>query len=153
MMAKQVTNSNQLSRLVLKGYKSIAECDLPLGSINVLIAELYFGNNGYRFQLKPTQDNRMMFAHEALWWNMRGEWQPASGHFETRFKDGKGKGYIWDYTVPAMRSWRVYHFHDTSTSALGKQVHGVGDYQYLREDARNLAAFLQHLKDQHHSHY
>ena len=37
MMAKQVTNPNQLSQLVLKGYKSIAECDLPLGSINVLI--------------------------------------------------------------------------------------------------------------------
>ena len=203
MMAKQVTNSNQLSRLVLKGYKSIAECDLPLGSINVLIgangagksnfigffkligrildeqlqvfvgdaggpdamlhfgrkttevlsAQLYFGNNGYRFQLKPTQDNRMMFAHEALWWNVHGEWHPEGGHFETRFKERQHHGPIWSHTVPAMRSWRVYHFHDTSTSAMVKQVHGVGDYQYLREDARNLAAFLQHLKDQHNSHY
>ena len=203
MMAKQVTNSNQLSRLVLKGYKSIAECDLPLGSINVLIgangagksnfigffkligrildeqlqvfvgdaggpdamlhfgrkttevlsAQLYFGNNGYRFQLKPTQDNRMMFAHEALWWNVHGEWHPEGGHLETRFKERQHHGPIWSHTVPAMRSWRVYHFHDTSTSAMVKQVHGVGDYQYLREDARNLAAFLQHLKDQHHSHY
>ena len=203
MMAKQVTNSNQLSRLVLKGYKSIAECDLPLGSINVLIgangagksnfigffkligrildeqlqvfvgdaggpdamlhfgrkttevlsAQLYFGNNGYRFQLKPTQDNRMMFAHEALWWNVHGEWHPEGGHLETRFKERQHHGPIWSHTVPAMRSWRVYHFHDTSTSAMVKQVHGVGDYQYLREDALNLAAFLQHLKDQHNSHY
>lgn len=202
-MVKNVTDSNQLSRLVLKGYKSIAECDLPLGAVNVLIgangagksnfigffkligrildeqlqvyvgdvggpdavlhygrkrtefldAELYFGNNGYRFQLKATQDNRVMFAHEALWWNMRGEWHPASGHFETRFKERKEHGSIWTHTVPSMRSWRVYHFHDTSTSALVKQVHGVSDNEYLREDARNLAAFLNRLKGHHNAHY
>lgn len=202
-MVKTVTDSNQLSKLILKGYKSIAECEVRLGSINVLIgangagksnfigffkligrildeglqvyvgdvggpdavlhygrkktevldAELYFGNNGYRFKLKATQDNRMMFAHEALWWNMKGEWRTASGHFETRFKEGKGHGMIWSHTVPAMRSWRVYHFHDTSTSALVKQVHGVGDNEYLREDARNLAAFLNRLKVHHNTHY
>jgi predicted ATPase len=203
MMVKSVTNSNQLSQIVLKGYKSIGECDLALGAVNVLIgangagksnfigffkligrildeqlqvyvgdvggpdavlhygrkntelleAELYFGNNGYRFKLKATQDNRMMFAHEALWWNMKGEWHAASGHFETRFKEGKGHGLIWEHTVPAMRSWRVYHFHDTSTSALVKQVHGVGDNEYLREDARNLAAFLNRLNAHYDAHY
>ena len=202
-MVKTVTASNQLSKLVLKGYKSIAECAIPLGAMNVLIgangagksnfigffkligrildaqlqvyvgdaggpdailhfgrkttesldAELYFGNNGYRFKLKPTQDNRMMFAHEALWWNMKGESYPFSGHFETRFKDGTHYNLIWDHTVPAMRSWRVYHFHDTSTSATVKQVHGVNDNEYLREDARNLAAFLSRLKAQHTAHY
>ncbi|MBK7000023.1 MAG: AAA family ATPase [Rhodoferax sp.] len=202
-MVKNVTDSNQLSRLVLKGYKSIAECDLALGAVNVLIgangagksnfigffkligrildeqlqvyvgdvggpdavlhygrkqteslhAEMYFGNNGYRFKLKATQDNRMMFANEALWWNVKGEWHPVSGHFETRFKERNGHGLIWTHTVPAMRSWRVYHFHDTSTSALVKQVHGVGDNEYLREDARNLAAFLNRLKEHHNAHY
>lgn len=202
-MVKSVSNSNQLSRMVLKGYKSIASCDLALGSVNVLIgangagksnfigffkligrildkqlqvyvgdvggpdsvlhygrkktesldAELYFGNNGYRFKLKPTQDNRMMFAHEALWWNMHGEWHPASGHFETQFQEPAAHGLIWVHTVPAMRSWRVYHFHDTSTSATVKQVHGINDNEYLREDARNLAAFLYRLKTEHPAHY
>lgn len=202
-MVKNVTDSNQLSKLVLKGYKSIASCDLSLGSINVLIgangagksnfigffkligrildkqlqvyvgeaggpdavlhygrkktesldAELYFGNNSYRFKLKPTQDNRMMFAHEALWWNVKGELHPISGHFETGFQERGMHGLIWEHTVPAMRSWRVYHFHDTSTSAMVKQVHGVGDNEYLREDARNLAAFLYRLKEQHTAQY
>src|SRR5882757_5085948 len=133
-MIKEVDDSNQLSRLVLHGYKSIAECDIKLGKLNVLIgangagksnfigffrlinrildaqlqvavgnaggpdallhfgrkkteelrAELYFGNNGYKFTLKPTQDNRMMFAREALWWERRDDdWHPSSGHFET----------------------------------------------------------------------
>jgi len=200
---KQVNDSNQITQLVLRGYKSIAECEIELGRINVLIgangagksnfigffrlinrildqrlqltvgemggpdallyfgrkkteelkAELYFGNNGYRFTLSPTQDNRMVFAYEALWWNMRGDWHPSSGHFETHFKVGSKHGAIWEYTVPAMRSWRLYHFHDTSRSAMVKQVHGINDNEFLRDDARNLAAFLYRLKTKHERHY
>ena len=202
-MTKNVVDSGQISRLVLHGYKSIAECDLELGLLNVLIgangagksnfigffrlisrildqqlqtavgqaggpdallhfgrkkteelrADMYFGNNGYRFTLRPTQDNRMLFQHEALWWNMKGDHHPAAGHFETQFKERKGHGNIWDYVVPAMRSWRVYHFHDTSSSALVKQIHNLNDNEYLRDDARNLAAFLLRLKNHHNEHY
>ncbi len=202
-MIKRVSDSSQLSKLALHGYKSIAECELELGCLNVLIgangagksnfigffrlinrvldqqlqvyvseaggpdallhfgrkkteefrADLYFGNNGYRFRLKPTQDNRMMFAHEALWWNLRGDWHSTSGHFETGFKDRGNHGPIWTHTVPAMRSWRVYHFHDTSRSALVKQFHSINDNEYLRDDARNLAAFLYRLKLHHESQY
>lgn len=202
-MIKKVTDSSQLSRLVLKGYKSIFECDIELGSLNVLIgangagksnfigffrlinqildqqlqaavgstggpdavlhfgrkkteelsAELYFGHNGYKFKLKPTQDNRMMFSREALWWNVHGDWRAASGHFESYAEAQKGKSRIYQHVVPPMRSWRVYHFHDTSRSALVKQIHGINDNEYLRDDARNLAAFLYRLSKHHESHY
>lgn len=202
-MIKQVSDWNQLSRLVLRGYKSVAECDIELSKLNVLIgangagksnfigffrlinrildnqlqasvgeaggpdvmlhfgrkrteelhAQMYFGSNGYRFTLKPTQDNRMMFAHEALWWNKNGDWLPHSGHFETYVEAQKEKTRIYEYVVPAMRRWRLYHFHDTSCSAMVKQVHGINDNEYLREDARNLAAFLYRLKNHHESHY
>lgn len=201
-MIKPVNDSNQISRLVLRGYKSIAECDLELGRLNVLIgangagksnfigffrlinrildqqlqtatglaggpdallhfgrkkteelhAELYFGYNGYRFTLRPTQDNRMLFVHEALWWNMHGDWRPAAGHFESYAESHKGKP-VYQHVVPAMRSWRLYHFHDTSGSALVKQIHNINDNEYLRDDARNLAAFLLRLRDHHGEHY
>jgi predicted ATPase len=202
-MIKPVSDWNQISRLVLRGYKSIAECDMELGRINVLIgangagksnfigffrlinrildqqlqvavglaggpdailyfgrkkteelrAELYFGNNGYRFTLRPTQDNRMLFFHEALWWNVIGEWRPASGHFESYAESQKGNTAIYDHVVPAMRSWRLHHFHDTSGSAQVKQVHNINDNEYLRDDARNLAAFLLRLKNKHEEQY
>ncbi|MVA24452.1 AAA family ATPase [Agrobacterium vitis] len=202
-MIKQLSGSDQISRLVLRGYKSISECDIPMGRLNVLIgangagksnfvgffrlinrildeqlqttvgvaggpdailhfgrkktadlqAELYFGNNGYRFTLQPTQDNRMMFLREALWWNMKGEHRPASGHFETVYKERKTFGTIWEYVVPAMRSWRVYHFHDTSSSAVVKQIHNINDNEFLRDDGRNLAAFLLRLKNHHPENY
>jgi len=202
-MIKRVSDSSHLSKLVLRGYKSIADCELELGSLNVLIgangagksnfigffrlinrvldqqlqvhvseaggpdallhfgrkkteefrADLYFGNNGYKFRLKPTQDNRMMFAHEALWWNKHGDWRAASGHFESYAEAQQSKTQIYDHVVPAMRSWRVYHFHDTSRSALVKQLHSINDNEYLRDDARNLAAFLYRLKHHHESQY
>jgi predicted ATPase len=187
-------NPNQLSRIVLRGFKSIQECDLELKELNVLIgpngagksnligffsliqqmlegklqlyvskqggpdsllhfgrkkteklsAELYFGNNGYKFTLEPTQDNRMMFGEESLWWNMSGDKRVGSGHFETKVESHKSG--IKQYTVPAMKSWRLYHFHDTSESALVKQRHGINDNVYLRPDARNLAAVLYRLQ-------
>jgi len=194
---------DQLSRIVLSGYKSIPKCDLELRSLNVLIgangsgksnfisffkliqqmlesklqlyvskqggpdsllyfgrkktekmkAELYFGNNGYKFFLEPTQDNRMMFAKEAFWWNLHGDWPISEGHFETEVESQRDRTEIYKYTVPVMKSWRVYHFHDTSDTALVKQPHGINDNAYLRQDARNLAAFLYFIKEHFFSHY
>lgn len=196
-------NQNHLSKIVLKGFKSIRECDLQLQKLNVLIgangsgksnfiaffrliqtilssnlqlyvskqggadsllhfgrkkthqlvAELYFGNNGYKFVLEPTQDNRMVFFNEKLWWNMSGDRKVGSGHFETRVESQKQLTKIYDYTVPVMKSWRLYHFHDTSDSALVKQRQAINDNIYLRSDAQNLAAYLYLLKEQYQTHY
>lgn len=202
-MIKKVDAWNQLSRLVLRGYKSIAECDIELGTLNVLIgangagksnfigffrligrlldrqlqvavgsaggpdamlyfgrkkteelhAELYFRNVGYKLSLAATQDNRMMFAREALWWSKRGDLESIAGHFETSISDNETVPGLYGSVLPAMRSWRLYHFHDTSLTALVKQIHGINDNAYLREDARNLAAFLYRLKNHHDEHY
>ncbi|MDV8151886.1 MULTISPECIES: AAA family ATPase [Acinetobacter calcoaceticus/baumannii complex] len=118
-----------------------------------LKAEIYFGNNGYKFSLIPTQDNRMMFEREALWWNVSGDWRARSGHFESYISEQKNRTNIYNYVVPAMMSWTLYHFHDTSSTATVKQIHNIGDNEYLRQDAKNLAAFLYRLKQQHESHY
>ena len=119
----------------------------------VLKGEFFFGNNGYKFSLEPTQDNRMMFSRECLWWNMSGDSQFHSGHFETYFSSKRSSSSVYDYVIPAMQMWRLYHFHDTSASATVKQIHNINDNQYLRDDARNLAAFLYRLKIQHESSY
>ena len=198
---KGVTNRNQLSHIVIDGYKSIAKCDLLMGSLNVLIGangagksnfisffrliatlldhrlqflvgkaggpdallhfgrkqsealkgELYFGNNGYKFALEATNDNRMMFQREALWWNMNGDNSVGSGHFESLAE--KHSSRIKEFMLPIMRRWRAYHFHDTSESAKVKQIHRINDNDYLREDGANLAAFLFRLQKNHPGHY
>ncbi len=199
---KPMTNSNQLTKIVLKGFKSIAECELELGALNVLIGcngagksnfiaffkmiqqmlednlqvfvsrqggpdsilhfgrkitetmfiELHFGNNGYQASFEATNDNRLMIAEESFLWNMCDPKYVASGQFESQVKKGTGTG-IDKYVVPAMSNWRVYHFHDTSDSALVKQSHKINDNLYLRPDARNLAAFLYLLKNKYEPNY
>ncbi len=192
---KPTTSSGQLDKLVLKGFKSIAECDLRLGSLNVLIGangagksnlisflrmiqqllegnlqlfvarqggpdallhfgrkttevlqtELYFGNNGYLASFEATQDNRLMILREGFYWNVRGTTIIGRGHFESRASEGTGSG-IDRYVMPAMKNWRVYHFHDTSDSSYVKQLHKIDDNNFLRADARNLAAYLYLLQ-------
>jgi len=116
-----------------------------------LSAELFFGNNGYKFDLEATLDNRLMFQKEALWWNMSGDMGIRSGHFESLADEHKSG--IKDYTLPVMKNWRVYHCHDTSDSAKVKQIHGININDYLREDGANLAAFLYRLKNNHKPQY
>jgi predicted ATPase len=118
-----------------------------------LKATVYFGNNGYKIELEPTADNRMMFSSEKLWWIKSGDWEVSSGHFESLAENAYGRTGIYDYTIPAMRKWRVYHFHDTSDTALVKQRHSIADNLYLRPDGRNLAAFLFRLESFHHDAY
>ena len=103
--------------------------------------------------LTATQDNRMMFARETLWWSERGDWNPTAGHFETEVGDNQKVPGLYSSVLPAMRSWRLHHFHDTSQTALVKQIHGINDNKYLRDDARNLAAFLYRLRRHHDEHY
>ena len=208
-------NEKQLSRIKLRGFKSIRECDLELNELNVLIgpngagksnfisffrliqqmlegnlqryvskqggpdallhfgrkrtrklsAELQFGFKGYRFILEPTQDNHLMFAEEKyrfdslitdenFWLDAYGTRGIKSGHFESAVESqSRLTSIIYPDIVPAMKSWRVYHFHDTSESSMVKQRHGLNDNLYLRPDARNLAAFLARLQVEHARYY
>jgi predicted ATPase len=51
------------------------------------------------------------------------------------------------------KSIGVYHFHDTSSSAALRKYCSKRDYEYLRPDASNIAAFLLRLKKKHERKY
>lgn len=118
--------------------------------------EFYFGDNAYKFGLKPTLDNRLIFTEEELCFtglyyvvNDGSSRFPSSTviqslHSEASLKDSTHK--YAKYIKPAIQSWRIYHFHDTSDTALVKLIHSVTDNQKLKNDAANLAAFLMRLK-------
>lgn len=110
-------------------------------------AKFYFRENGYQFVLAPTADDRMMFERELFYWDGCGDKLVGNGHFESKWKSGCGYR-IDEFVKPIMinQKWRVYHFHDTSDTALVKQVHGINDNIDLAADARNLAAFLYMLR-------
>lgn len=114
-----------------------------------LEAELYFKDKGYQFALEATQGNRLMFYDEALWSRESGRQPVGSGHFETEVHCLKASDPVYPAIIPFMKTWRCYHFHDTSETAFVKQPHGINDNAYLRPDASNLAAFLYLLQSRH----
>ncbi|MFH1718814.1 MAG: AAA family ATPase [Planctomycetota bacterium] len=53
----------------------------------------------------------------------------------------------------AIINWGIYHFHNTGDYAEVKYPCSKRDYEYLRPDASNLAAFLLRLKKKHQREY
>src|SRR5215471_16723770 len=121
-----------------------------------LLAKLYFGKNGYEFELVPTANNRLIFANEAT--DFSGQLKDhirrslGSGHSESMLKDLKdAPGQRSQHGVPyhvfnAVSSWVVYHFHDTSSTAGVRRQAPINDNETLRPDAENLAAFLFRIR-------
>lgn len=117
-----------------------------------LHAEFYFARNGYKFDLIPTVDNRLIFEREVSWFggvyfNTTPQTTLGSGHDESRLKEAKDP--YSPYVRNSVSNWRVYHFHDTSENAKVKQIHSAKDDIRLKPDAANLAAYLSMLKRKH----
>ncbi|MFC1636571.1 AAA family ATPase [Planctomycetota bacterium] len=61
--------------------------------------------------------------------------------------------YLDDAQKHIQKNIRLYHFHDTSTLADVRKYCSIRDYEYLRVDASNLAAFLWYLKKKQEKEY
>lgn len=121
-----------------------------------LHAEFYFANNGYKFDLIPTNDNRLIFEREISWfggvyYNTRPSATLGTGHEESKLKEAKDK--YSPYVRSSVSNWRVYHFHDTGETARVKQRHAANDNLRLKIDAANLAAYLRMLNEKQPAHY
>ena len=113
-----------------------------------------FARNGYAFELAPTNDNRIVFENERIIFH--GDiWESNrllnTGHYEACLKDDRQP--VSNYVRAGIKSWKVYHFHDTSDSSKVKQIHSLNDNLSLKSDAANLAAYLRMLKDSYEKEY
>jgi predicted ATPase len=114
---------------------------------NQIEAEFYFARNGYKFGLTPTADNRLVFTREATWFSGDyTDYEEVLGYAHEEAKLGTSKSPVSEYVRPAVRSWRIYHFHDTSNSAAVKQPHASNDNLRLKPAADNLGAYIARLK-------
>ncbi|MCP4415402.1 MAG: AAA family ATPase [Chloroflexi bacterium] len=143
------------------GDKGGADKHLFLGPqiTDQIIGHLYFGQNGYEFDLKPTVDNRFIFNYEHTFFSgYVGAFSTPlnSGHTESKLKEAQNEGpqkHIAQYVYSAIASWVIYHFHDTSETAAMRRQWTVRDNERLRPDAANLASFLWWLEQEHESIY
>lgn len=144
-------------------------------------AEFYFDRDGYKFDLIPTEDNRLIFGDEinVVWQaalslrkltKLRQKTQPSyspdndtnlnaesrefsfgKSHDEAKLKNALDEDS--PYIRASIESWRIYHFHDTSDTAKVKQLHAANINLRLLPDAGNLAAYLYMLRNQYPNEY
>ena len=118
-----------------------------------LVIRLDFPPNGYGARLIPAQDS-LVFGQEDCYYQGPGHDRPFQdtlgiAHKETKLLEPARRVQIKDYVLEAMRTWRVYHFNDTSDDAPIKKVAPLEDNVQLRPNASNLAPFLYFLKKKH----
>ncbi len=131
-----------------------ADAHLFLGAkvTQEIVGKLEFPPNGYGLTLKRTVNNELFFAEERTSFADR-EYVLGRGHAEAKLKDCKddrgvtGRRSVEYCVYDAVSSWTAYHFHDTSDTAPVRGSGSVRDYERLRADAGNLAAFLRRLRD------
>ncbi len=126
------------------------------GTTKYITVDLVFSDDDryYRCVLVPTLDDRLYVSDEVYSPSTRAA---GHGHFESKLLgDGvsdEDKTYTDHVVEPIrehVRSWKVYHFNDTTKVGL---QHNVDDNRSLRPDGSNLAAFLFLLKQKHPADY
>ncbi len=127
-----------------------------------IVAHVYFGRNEYEVGLTSAAQDTLIFSRETAYYHGSGYSRPynyslGSGHKETLLYEESRRSpqrtTMADHILINLRSWKVYHFHDTSDNAPVKQTGDIGDNALLREDAANLAAFLYLLQEKYPDHY
>ncbi len=153
---------NQLYEQRLKSY--VAES----GYMNAL---LFFGGkhtdsingfidfsntNAYSFALTPDPLDGAILDESDWWnghydrkkdynnWHVKG-WTSKGRESTIKNEQGARAGHIKRF----LQSFKIYHFHDTSTAAAIKRPSLIDDVERLYEDGRNLAAFLYFLQNNH----
>ena len=117
-----------------------------------------FGKYGYHATLVYAQDDSLFFGNEDITFGVDwtrhpvgmplGGWNKESTLGKTARESPEARQVLED-----LRSWRVYHFHDTSAEAAVKRKGAIDDNENLRPDASNLAAFLYRLKEKENDAY
>jgi predicted ATPase len=109
--------------------------------------------NQYSLSLLPTEADSLFPSGEIVsFWNHNYP-KPYNTSLtrkgnEAGISDPKCEG-IADWVRDHLSQWRLYHFHDTSSSSPMKATVDIEDNRFLRPDGSNLAAFLYMLRQKH----
>lgn len=109
-------------------------------------------NNSYNFGLSQTKEGGLYIDYEGSGYNVSKD-NDSSNYFynnnlfESEYATASHKRHriLQSY----ISSLQVFHFHDTSSTSFLRKKCDINDNQYLKQDGRNLPAFLYLLKVKH----
>ncbi len=116
------------------------------------------GNNQYEIDLQPTDADELVPTSETVYfWDKKRYPTPYRQPLvrvgkEAGISDGQASGVTY-FVRRHLNRWRLYHFHDTSSSSPMKKTGDLHDNRYLRPDGSNLAPFLYFLRQKHETSY
>lgn len=109
--------------------------------------------NAYSFHLQPSNDNKLFITQEHTGFNtnkgyFKGGWSWSIigvNTNESRIKEFTTGKTAW--VSMYLKSFKIYHFHDTSIDAPLRAACQINDNVYLKENGSNLPAFLYFLQE------
>lgn len=115
----------------------------------------FSNTNAFFFQLNPAIGNKAYIEYTGDYFNYQKDtskeyhsqwnktmWDNAVEESGILDSPRWRAGYLRNY----LKSFEVYHFHDTSISSPMRNECEIGDNEFLRHDASNLAAYLYMLQ-------
>lgn len=118
-------------------------------------------NNRYNFKLLPLiQDSGFYFEEDLGGYNIFANGYGEKWDYINLGGEGKEESELRnntadraDFLCDYFEDFNVFHFHDTSSGSPLKQANNTRDYDYLKEDGTNLAAFLYKIKETNPKHF
>ncbi|MFA7616754.1 MAG: AAA family ATPase [Weeksellaceae bacterium] len=117
---------------------------------NEIEGYLDFGKNAYMFNLLPSDTGTLFIGREDSILKNQKKYSPT--FYEKDIKESLIKGsltYRNKYLSEHLKSYKIYHFHDTSSSAPLRSKVNLNDNKYLKENGGNLPAYLYYLQEKH----
>jgi len=120
-----------------------------------LFFKLEFEPNGYLATLISDNNDKFIFKDEAVGFfaerikyegGIKTQYLKSEGKKESSLPNNQHSQDISGHVVSFLNDWKLYHFHDTSSTAKVKQTCNINDAQLLASDAQNLSAFLYAIK-------
>ncbi|NUN16705.1 MAG: AAA family ATPase [Myxococcales bacterium] len=149
-LANYIRDNGGISDLLYNGRKTTKQMEF----------ETRFGVRGYRFTLMPGPGEGFALVDEARYYQhgTTGWWELGSSGDNSSLlvKEAKGTSHDNQYSRPVynvISSWKIYHFHDTSSTAAMRHAEIVEDNKTFRYDASNIGPFLLRLRNEHKFYY
>jgi predicted ATPase len=125
-----------------------------------LSGEIKFEHNldklktNFEFKLTPSQFGELIFDFENSFY-YKDDFETPSLLFSTSpggYQESQvtnNAKFDGSYLNLILKAFKIFHFHDTSQTAYVKGFGNINDSDFLKEDGKNLAAFLYRISKTH----